>query len=66
MKGNQKYKLRELRRDTRAQTAAAIMSVILLIVGFAVAGLLLCSLSGPDDNRTTLRQIYQHEVYKKW
>jgi len=32
--------LRKLRKDNKAQTAAAVMSVILLIVGFAVAGLL--------------------------
>ena len=37
MKANQKRKLRD---DDSANTAAAVMSVILLIVGFAVAGLL--------------------------
>ena len=40
MKSNVKDKLRNLRQDNKAQTAAAVMSVILLIVGFAVAGLL--------------------------
>ena len=40
MKGNKLSKLRSLKQDNKAQTAAAVMSVILLIVGFAVAGLL--------------------------
>lgn len=40
MKANTKDKLKNLRQDTKAQTATAVMSVILLIVGFAVAGLL--------------------------
>lgn len=38
MKANQKFK--EFVRNKNANTAAAVMSVILLIVGFAVAGLL--------------------------
>ena len=38
MKANKKF--RSLRENTQANTAAAVMSVILLIVGFAIAGLL--------------------------
>jgi len=38
MKSNAKF--RSLKADEHANTAAAVMSVILLIVGFAVAGLL--------------------------
>lgn len=41
MKANKFLKLRNLKQDRNAtNTAAAVMSVILLIVGFAVAGLL--------------------------
>lgn len=40
MKANRKIKLRSLKANQMAQTSAAVVSVILLIVGFAVAGLL--------------------------
>jgi len=40
MKANAGFKLRNLRQDNRAQAAGAVTAVIVLIVGFAVAGLL--------------------------
>jgi hypothetical protein len=40
MKANQFYKWRKLKESDAANTAVAVTSVILLIVGFAVAGLL--------------------------
>lgn len=40
MKANIKVKFEQFRDNDKANTAAAVMSVILLIVGFAVAGLL--------------------------
>ncbi len=40
MKANKVFKLRSLRGNQEANTAAAVFAVIMLIVGFAVAGLL--------------------------
>jgi p-aminobenzoyl-glutamate transporter AbgT len=40
LKSNRKSKLEELKEDNKANTAAAVFAVIMLIVGFAVAGLL--------------------------
>ncbi len=40
MKANKVFKLKSLRKNQEANTAAAVFAVIMLIVGFAVAGLL--------------------------
>jgi hypothetical protein len=40
MKSNRVFKLRSLKENKEANTAAAVFAVIMLIVGFAVAGLL--------------------------
>ncbi len=40
MKSNRKFRLKDLKEDNGANTAAAVFAVIMLIVGFAVAGLL--------------------------